>query len=63
MSTQTVDAIHGLEYRTIETEIRSFSGLRNVFRRFGPKIAHVVALLDKNLSIGQEQTFDVLQED
>lgn len=63
MSTRTTDPIQLLEYPTTLTELRSFSELCKVFRRFGANFARVAVQRIENLRKGQLQTFDVLAED
>lgn len=61
--TRTIDAIRRHHYPTIVTELRSFSGLCNVFGRFVPRLPCVAVLLNKNIRKGQLETFDGSTDD
>lgn len=48
LSTRVIEAILGLEYPSTVMELRSCSGLGNVFRCFVPKFALIADHLNKN---------------
>lgn len=58
-----IDAIWGLEHPADVTDLRSFSGLCNVFCGFVPNLAHVAIQLNESLCKSQLWTFDGLTND
>lgn len=63
ISSHTTDAIRGLKALTSLTELRSFLGLCNVFRRFVPNFARLAAPLHQRLKKDQPATFGSLNEE
>lgn len=59
----TTDAISGLKTPTNLTELRSFLGLCNVFRRFAPNFTFLAAPLNMKLKINQPATLGPLNEE
>lgn len=45
LAEHTTDAVAKLEHLTKQTKLSSFLGLRNVFRRFIPNLAHLAVFL------------------
>ena len=60
---QTPKAIEGFPEPTNTTDVRSFLGLCNVFRRFVPNFARVAAPLNLMLQKGQPDKFDELTDE
>lgn len=58
--TATTDAFGQLKNPTTQTEIRSFLGLCNIFRRFVPYLSKVAAPLNKKLCKDQLKSFPSL---
>ena len=59
----TTDAIRQLQAPTNLTELRSFLGLCNVFRRFVPNFARIAAPLNRKLRKGEPTVFGPLNEE
>lgn len=57
------DAVEQFKPLRTTTDIRSFLGLCNVFRRFVPNFSRVAAPLNKKLKKGQPSTFDELTQE
>lgn len=55
-STRTIDAVRGLQHASNLTELRSFFGLCNVFRRFVPNLTPFAAPLNKKPQKGNCRT-------
>lgn len=53
VANRTADAFRKLQVPTTVTELKSFLGLRNVFRRFVPSFERIVSSLSKRLSMTQ----------
>lgn len=63
VSIRMIDAIRRLERPAPMTEVRSFQGMCNVFYHFFPKLAFVVASLNRKLRKGRLQISDRLNDD
>lgn len=62
ISTKATDEISGLQHITKVTELKSFLGLCNVFRRFVPNFARVAALLRRRMEKNKSYHFGRLNE-
>ena len=60
VSTKTCEAVERFRPLRTTTDVRSFLGLCNVFRRFMPNFARMSAPLNKKLEKGQPAKFDEL---
>lgn len=62
IASHTTDAVRELQTPINLTKLRSFLGLRNVFRRFVSKFARLAAPLNKNLRKDNLAAFAVLND-
>lgn len=63
MSTQSLNAVHGLEQPEKLTELRTFLLMCNIFGYFIPNVNCVVVKFNINIQKGQTQTFERLSDE
>lgn len=62
VSNSIADAIREVKVPTAVTELRSFLGLQNIFRRFVPNCSRIVSPVSKRLKKTQEMELGSLKE-
>ena len=63
VASKTVDAVQKMHRPTNLTELRSFLGLCNVYRRFVPNFSRIASPLTAKLEKGKDATFPTLTEE
>lgn len=62
VASRTVDAVRDFQPSTDQSELQSFLGMCNVYRRFASNFAQIAALLTKKLKKGEPFRFDELED-